>query len=146
MTNELSPWFWLVAGVLTCAAEALAPGVFLLWIGLAAIATGLTSFVVSLSFAWALVAFGVYAVICVGVGRKVYGSRDIVSDRPNLNRRAEALIGQTFTLEDAIENGEGRARVGDSVWRVRGPDLPRGTRVKVAAVDGGIALRVEPAA
>jgi membrane protein implicated in regulation of membrane protease activity len=145
MTSDPSPWFWLVAGILTCAAEALAPGVFLLWIGLAAIATGLTSFVASLSLSWGLVVFGVYAVIGVIIGRKVYGAREIVSDRPNLNRRAEALIGQAFGLEDAIADGEGRVRVGDTVWRVRGPDLPRGARVKVVSVEGGVTLRVEAA-
>ena len=54
MSNDLAPWFWLAAGILTCAAEALAPGMFLLWIGLAAIATGLTSFVVAMGGAVAL--------------------------------------------------------------------------------------------
>jgi membrane protein implicated in regulation of membrane protease activity len=142
MTNDLAPWFWLAAGVLTCAAEALAPGMFLLWIGLAAIATGLTSFVVPLGGEWSLMLFGIYAVVCVIIGRKFYGSRDVASDRPNLNRRADALVGQVFLLEDAIENGEGRARVGDSVWRVHGPDLPKGTRVKVASVEGGVMLQV----
>ncbi len=145
MTSDLAPWVWLAAGVLACAAEALAPGAFLLWIGLAAIATGLTGFIVALGGAWALLLFGLYAVVCVLVGRQVYGSRAAASDRPHLNRRAEALIGRVFTLEDAIHDGEGPARVGDSVWRVRGPDLPKGARVKVAAVDTDMALRVEPA-
>lgn len=143
MIDDLAPWVWLTAGVLTCAAEAFAPGVFLLWIGLAAIATGLTSFLLPLGGAMALILFGVYAVICVLIGRRFYGARDIASDRPNLNRRADSLVGRVLTLEEAIAQGEGRARVNDSLWRVRGPDLPKGARVKVTSVEGGVTLRVE---
>lgn len=145
MTEDIAPWIWLAVGVVTCAAEALAPGMFLLWVGLAAIATGLTLFVMQLSGAMALVAFGVYAFICVLIGRKVYGAREIASDRPNLNRRADQLIGQVLILEEPIENGAGRARVKDSLWRVHGPDLPKGARVKVAGVESSVTLRVEAA-
>jgi hypothetical protein len=39
-------------------------------------------------------------------------------------------------LVTAIENGVGRARVGDSEWRVQGPDLPVGSRVRALSVNG----------
>ena len=145
MTNDLAPWLWLAAGVVVCALEALAPGAFLLWAGLAAIATGLVSFVAPLSGAVSMIVFAVFAVVSLLIGRKVYGTRSIVSDRPMLNRRADALIGRVFTLEDAIVDGEGRAQVQDTLWRVRGPDLPKGSRVKVSGVEDGTMLRVEAA-
>lgn len=145
MSEDIAPWIWLAAGVACCAAEAFAPGMFLLWVGLAALATGLTLFLTQLSGAMALIVFGLYAFVCVLIGRKVYGAREIPSDKPNLNRRADQLIGQVLILEEPIENGAGRARVKDSLWRVHGPDLPKGARVKVAGVDGGVTLRVEAA-
>jgi membrane protein implicated in regulation of membrane protease activity len=66
------------------------------------------------------------------------------SDQPMLNRRAEQYIGRVFVLEAAIENGFGKVRVADSLWRVKGPDAPVGSRVRVTAADG-IILVVEPA-
>ena len=60
-----------------------------------------------------------------------------MSDEPLLNRRGEQLIGQVVTLEEATVNGRGRARVGDSLWRVTGPDLAAGTRVRITGIDHG---------
>jgi len=145
MTEDLAPWLWIAAGVVVCALEALVPGAFLLWAGLAAIATGLLSFAVPLSGAIAMLAFGAFAIVSVLIGRKVYGSRAIASDKPNLNSRANALIGRLVVIEDAIINGEGTARVNDSIWRVHGPDLPKGARVTITGVDSGVTLRVEAA-
>jgi len=52
-----------------------------------------------------------------------------------LNRRAEQLIGRRYVLDSAIVNGQGKARVGDSLWLVQGPDLPSGATIEVVAVD-----------
>jgi membrane protein implicated in regulation of membrane protease activity len=61
-----------------------------------------------------------------------------------LNRRSDALVGRVFTLEKPIMDGSGTVRVDDTVWRVRGPDCPAGSRVKVVRTDGG-SLVVEAA-
>ena len=142
----MGPWAWLIAGVLMGAAEMFCPGVFLLWIGLAAIATGCVLFFWPLTLPWTLMLFGVLAVVAVLIGRKFYGSRvETESDRPFLNRRADALIGRDFVLDQPITAGEGRIRVQDSIWRVRGADLEQGARVRVTGVEDGVILRVEPA-
>ena len=65
------------------------------------------------------------------------------SDQPDLNRRAEQLIGRVLLLEEAIEGGRGKVRVGDTLWLAEGADLPAGTRVKVTGVRRD-ALQVEP--
>ena len=146
LATSHAAWLWLVAGILLCACETFAPGVFLLWLGLAAMATGLFAFIMPLSFEWSLIVFGLLAVAMLLTGRRVYGSRvGRDEDRPFLNRRAEALIGHTFRLDQPIEAGLGRVRINDTVWRVAGPDLPLGTMVKVVAVVEGVLLRVEPA-
>ncbi len=136
-------WLWVAAGVLLCAGEMLAPGVFLLFIGLAAIVTGLVLTIVPLSFVWSLLLFGALAVVAVYLGLRFYGSRETASDQPFLNRRADALVGREFPLADAIRNGEGAIRVSDTRWRVRGPDMPAGTRVRVTGIEDATSLRVE---
>jgi membrane protein implicated in regulation of membrane protease activity len=138
-------WYWLIGGVLLCAAEAMAPGMFLLWFGVAAIATGVLLTIVDLSFAWQLLAFGALAVAAVLAGRQVYGSSERESDQPFLNRRAEALVGRTFVLAQPIKAGEGRLTVNDTQWRLRGPDMPMGAKVRVVGVEEATFLVVEQA-
>ena len=61
-------------------------------------------------------------------GRRHYARNPVASDDPLLNDRTARLIGQNVEVVTAIENGEGRVRVGDSVWSARGADAPAGTR------------------
>jgi membrane protein implicated in regulation of membrane protease activity len=53
-----------------------------------------------------------------------------------LNRRGEQKIGQRYVLAEAIVHGRGKAKVGDGLWLVSGPDLPVGAMVEVVGVDG----------
>ena len=67
-----------------------------------------------------------------------------ITDQPLLNRRGAQLIGRIATLAEPIKDGRGRIRIGDTLWRVSGPDLPAGTRVRVkAATDTDLELVVE---
>lgn len=136
-------WLWLIAGLLLIAGEALAPGVFLLWIGGAAIATGLMTAAVDLSFAWSLLFFAFSAIGSVLIGRRVYGPSESESGDPFLNRRADALVGRTFRLNQPIRGGEGVISVNDTQWRLRGPDMPAGVRIRVVGVEEATFLRVE---
>ncbi len=145
MGDGMIHWIWMTGGVILCALEAMAPGMFLLWLGVAAIATGLVMSFAALTFAWSLLVFCAFAVVSVIIGRRFYGSRDQESDKPFLNRRADSMVGQTFVLEQAIVNGEGRIRVRDSIWRVTGPDMPAGARVNVTDVAEPTLLKVVPA-
>jgi len=138
-------WYWLIGGILLCAMEAFAPGMFLLWIGVAAVATGLLMSEINLSFAWSLISFGLLAIIAVAIGRKFYGANERESDQPFLNRRADAMVGRTYVLAYPIKGGEGRLIVNDTQWRVRGPDLPEGTKVLVTGVEDATYLVVEQA-
>lgn len=144
MSGLSAPWIWIIAGVLLCAAEILAPGAFLIWIGAAAIGVGLIDFLYPLSMAWSVIAFSAFAIAAVLVGRRLYGAEEETAQP--LNQRVRRLIGQTFPLDQPIENGTGRIRVGDSLWRVRGPDAPSGTRMRVIGIaEDGMTLIVEKA-
>jgi membrane protein implicated in regulation of membrane protease activity len=135
---------WLVAGLALCAAETLVPGAFLIWIGLAAVAVGVVEFFVAVSLTPSLLLFAALVVVFVVVGRRVYGSLDAGAPQLPLSR-AQGLIGKEFYLDEAIERGHGRIRVGDSGWRVSGDDLPKGAKVRVVAVEDGAEIRVEKA-
>ena len=136
MFSTLGTWNWLIFGFILMALELAAPGVFLFWLGLAALLVGLVSFAVHLSWQVQLVMFAVFAAAAVPVWRRLARGRSGVSKSPFLNRRTEALLGREFTLEKPIIDGSGTVRIGDTVWRVAGPDTPAGTRVKVVQVDG----------
>ena len=140
-----SPWFWWGLALALFAAEALAPGAFMLWLGFAAAGTGLLALMVPMPLAAQWMVFAVLALVSVLVGWRLRrGHPPLATDRPLLNRRGEQLVGQVHLLESAIVDGRGRLKIGDAYWTAHGEDLPAGTRVRVVGADGG-ALRVEPA-
>ncbi len=135
---------WIVGGLALCAAETLVPGAFLIWIGAAAVGVGVVEFVYPLELTWQLLVFAALVVAFVFLGKRVYGSLDAGTPQLPLSR-AHAMIGQVFYLDEPIAHGFGAIRVGDSVWRVAGEDLPAGAKVRVVAVEDGAKVRVEKA-
>ncbi|EOU1266573.1 NfeD family protein [Cronobacter sakazakii] len=135
--------FWLCLGGLLLAAEMLGGNGFLLWSGVAAVATGLLTWLLPLGWEWQGVSFALFMLIAVWLWWRWLSRR--AQPRPDnaLNQRGQQLIGQRFTLTQALENGCGQITVGDSVWPVvASSDLPAGTVVEVVALDG-IRLRVQ---
>jgi membrane protein implicated in regulation of membrane protease activity len=144
---QLGPWTWWVLGLGLLAAELIMPGVFLVWIGLAALVVGALSLVFWADAFWAwqlqMLLFAVLSITAALLGRKyVYHNRH-ASDEPFLNQRSAGLVGRTGVLGEPILEGRGRIRLDDTYWPVKGPDLPMGSRVKVIASDGQ-QLTVEP--
>jgi membrane protein implicated in regulation of membrane protease activity len=133
---KYGPWSWLVFGLVVMALEAAAPGVFLFWLGLAGLLVGLFSFAVAMSWEGQLIVFVVLALAAVPVWRRLARARPLAPEQEFLNRRADALVGRVFTLEKPIQDGVGTVRVGDTIWRVAGPDVPAGSRVKVVRAEG----------
>jgi inner membrane protein len=138
----LGVWDWFIAGGVLLVLEALAPGVFLFWLGLAAMLVGVVSMFVDLSWQAQFIAFSAFAVAMIPVWRRLSSGVGTATDQPFLNRRAEAFVGRVFTLEKPIVDGAGTVRIDDSVWRITGADIPAGRRVKVVRVEG-TALQVE---
>ena len=141
-----SPGFWWGLALALFAAEALAPGAFMLWLGFAAAGAGLLALMVPMPLSAQWMVFALLALVSVLVGWRVRrGHLPLASDRPLLNRRGEQLVGQVHLLETAIVDGRGRVKIGDAYRTAVGADRAAGTRVRVVAADAG-ALRVEPAA
>lgn len=142
--RELGEWNWLILAGVFLALELLAPGIFLIWFGIAAAIVGAIALSIDFAWQWQLVLFALLSLLTVFVAHKYLRFGDAVSDRPFLNRRAQQHVGKTFVLAEAIEHGRGKVKIGDSLWRVEGPDAPEGNSVTVTAVDGTV-LQVTPA-
>jgi membrane protein implicated in regulation of membrane protease activity len=111
--------------------------VFLFWLGRAALLVGLVSFAINPSWQVQLLMFAAFAACAVPVWRRLaLAGRRTEGSNAFLNRRAEALVGRVFTLEKPIVDGSGTVRIGDTVWRVAGPDTPAGARVRVVHAEG----------
>jgi len=135
---------WLVGGLLLMAVEALAPGAFMVWIGLAAVGTGLATLALVLSFPAEVVVFAVLAAASIAVGLRLRRRA-----RPSsVNTPQSGLVGRTARVL-SVEGREGRVRVGDSDWSARldaGADWPEQARsLDVVALDGCV-LVVRPQA
>jgi hypothetical protein len=137
-------WMWLIGGVVLLIAELIAPGFFLIFIGAAAIATGLAGLLLPLSLPLQFAIFAVLAFLAARIGgRRAYSMRYDYSADPLLNDRVKRLLGKVVVASQQIDANGGRVRVGDSEWSARGgPALP-GERVRIVDVDGNC-LKVEP--
>lgn len=140
---QLGNWNWVIAGLVLLGLELLAPGYFLLWFGVAALITGAFAFFTDFGWQVDVLVFVALAVILAVIARRYYAAQ-IPGEQPLLNQRARRHVGTVHVLAEPIVGGQGRIRIDDTQWRVEGPDMPSGARVKVSDTDGAV-LRVIPA-
>ncbi len=134
-------WHWWVIAVVLVILEIFSPGVFFLWMGIAAGVVGVLLYAVpDISWQQQVLAFAVLSVSSIALGRMLLNRRPIATDQPTLNRRGEQYVGRVFTLEAPIVNGQGKISVDDSTWKINGADCAVGTRVRVTGVDGVVLL------
>lgn len=135
---------WLAGALVLAIAELAAPGVFLIFLAVAAAITGATVLALrEVPAAAQLASFAAWSVVAVLVGRRWYRDYPVAGGDALLNDRAGRIVGQAVLVEQAITGGHGRVVLGDGTWPARGPDTAVGTRMRVTAVDGGV-LVVEP--
>jgi len=135
-------WWWFLLAAVLGILEIFVPGIFLVWMAIAAGITGLLTLATGFELPYQLGTFALLAFAAVYSGRRYYEANPVESTDPNLNERTARLIGKTVTVETAIQNGQGRVRIGDSLWIARGPDTPTGGQVVVVSADGS-SLNVE---
>jgi membrane protein implicated in regulation of membrane protease activity len=136
---DISFWHWLILAAVLIIGEILAPGAFLLWLGFAALASALVSFVAPQT-PWELqgLLFAIFSIISLFAWHKYGKSLNMESDAPNLNQRNQQYVGRTLTLAEPIENGVGKVVVDDTQWKVTGQDAPKGSNVLVTGAKGNI--------
>lgn len=143
--QHLSFWDWLAFGTVLLILEVFGAGGYLLWIGLAAAAVGLLTYLLpDLPWAWQFFAFALLSLLTAVFWWRRQRSAAKPSDVPGLNRRGSEFIGRTFVLHEAIVGGRGKIKAGDTLWLVTGPELPAGREVRVIGQDG-VLLKVEAA-
>lgn len=130
-------WWWWIAAVVLLILEVLAPATFFLWMAVSAAVVGLVSLLAP-GFSWEgqVLVFAILSVVAVVAWKAFLKPRTEATDQPMLNRRGEQYVGRIVTLTDPISNGVGRIRIADASWPVEGPDLPAGTRVRIAGITG----------
>ncbi len=133
-------WFWLSLGLALGIAEMLAPGFFLIWLGLAAIIVGLLDWALPIAVPFQVALFATLSVLTVFAGKKFLKDNPIETDDPKLNDRGARMTGEIVTVVEAIQDGQGRVKVGDGVWSARGADADLGVRVRVTGADGAVLL------
>ena len=136
---------WGAAALLLFAAEAFAPGAFMLWLGFAAaVVFAGVLLVPGLSLLVQVGAFIALSFVSIQIYRTRFRGHERPSDQPMLNRRAAQLVGRVVPLERGIVNGRGRVQIADALWDVSGPELPTGAPVRIVGVEG-MNLQVEAA-
>ena len=141
--ETLAYWDWFIAGLVLVILEIFAPGAVFLWLGIAAGVVGaVVFFAPHLAWKFQFTLFAVLSVVSIVVSRRYLKRRPLETDHPNLNRRGAQYVGRDLILDAALSGGRGRLRVDDTTWRVEGPDLPAGAKVRVTAVNGAT-LKIE---
>lgn len=140
---DITVWHWLILAAVLIIGEILAPGAFLLWLGFAALASALVSFVAATT-PWEIQAllFAVFCIVALFAWNRFGKGLNMESDAPNLNQRNQQYIGRTLTLAEPIQNGVGKVIVDDTQWKVSGNDAEAGTNVLVTGAQGNV-LTVE---
>lgn len=137
---DLGPaWSWVIAGLVLAGAEIVLPGAFLIWFGLAALATGLATALIPMPWQGQTLLFAGLAVVLVALATRLH--RRAGPHDATLNRADRGLIGREAVLAEPIVQGAGRLSFDDTLWRIEGPDLPTGARVRVVGLAGTV-LRV----
>ncbi|MDE2437028.1 MAG: NfeD family protein [Sphingomonadales bacterium] len=129
-------WLWLGLGLVLAIGEMVIPGVFLIWLAGAALATGLAAWILPIGLPLQVVLFALLAIVSVFVGRNWLAKNPVEPADPLMNDRGARAIGEIVVVTEALRPGSGRVRLGDSDWLARGPDAETGTRMRVSGHDG----------
>jgi membrane protein implicated in regulation of membrane protease activity len=136
--SGLGFWNWFILAVILFILETVVPGVHFLWFGLAAVLLGLVAMTIDIAWQWQMILFGIVSMLTVFWVRRFYRAEAANTDLPDLNIRANQYVGRSLVVEQAIQNGRGKVRVGDTLWTAEGPDIPAGARVTVKEARGTV--------
>ena len=136
--TQAGPWLWFAGAVALIVLETIVPGIHFMWFGVAAAATGVIALLFPIAWVWQIILFALTAVATVFAVRRLADPKAVKSDEPDLNVRGAQYIGRRVVVEEAISNGRGKVRVGDTTWAAEGEDAIKGSRVEVTGVHGTV--------
>jgi membrane protein implicated in regulation of membrane protease activity len=128
---------WVAAGLGLLILEMILPGVFMVWLGLAACGAGLLTLAFRFEFAAQVVSFGALTAITLTIGLQMRRPRQVI------HTEREGLIGRPATAL-VFQGRDGKVRLGDTDWAARVPPDIRppdpGSRLRVAQVEGTVLI------
>lgn len=131
---------WLLVALVLAISEVLAPGTFLIFLGLGAVAAGLVTLVTA-DVRLQVLVFVAASGLALLFGRALY--RRILIRRDNAREIGRGPVHEHGIVVDPIIAGRGKVKVRDTVWLAAGPDLPQGTAIIVLRREGTL-LHVRP--
>lgn len=135
---QYGPWLWFVLAVILFVLETAVPGVHFLWFGVAAAVLGVIALAAPIGWELQVVLFSLLSFVTVYLVRRSSSQEAAATDEPVLNVRGAQYIGRRVRVEEAILNGRGKVRVGDTIWAAQGEDAPQGAEVEVTGVNGTV--------
>tara|TARA_B100001063_G_scaffold244550_1_gene277586 strand:+ start:634 stop:1077 length:444 start_codon:yes stop_codon:yes gene_type:complete len=136
--DVITTWHWLTLAVVLLILEVLGTSGFLLGIAVAAFGmAGIVALDLLPEWQHQLLVFSLLAVIFTLLYWKVFRGFNDKSAEPLLNDRAAQLIGRRLVLEETLVGGQGRIRVGDTLWKAEADDeLEAGAKVEIFGSEG----------
>jgi inner membrane protein len=129
-------WAWFVAAVVLAGGELALPGIFMIWLAGAAVATGILTWVTGFGWETQLAVFAVLGVVSVYIGRAWFKRNPIQTEDTGLNKRGDRMVGETVTVVEALTGGHGKVQIGDSPWLAKGPDMAVGSKARITRTEG----------
>lgn len=140
LLRELGAWAWLILAVVLVVLETVIPGIHFVWFGVAATIVGVVALSTDIDWQWQVLLFGLLSFAAALLLRRYAVPGNAPSDQPGLNQRGSYYIGRIVVVENAINNGRGRVRLGDTLWSAEGPDLAAGAKAKIVRLDGTVLI------
>jgi hypothetical protein len=142
MTIGFNAMTWLIFGVLLLLLETMAAGFYMLFLGAAALCVTILLFIMPAGYLASevqLFSFAAFSLASVFLAYK-FKFYEAKSSHETLNEPQAALVGQSFTLDSAIENGRGTLKIGDSLWQISGENAVKGANVKIIGYEKEVLL------
>jgi membrane protein implicated in regulation of membrane protease activity len=130
--------WWLSFGIFLLVLEVVGNTLFFLWFSGAMFVTALVTWLFAPSPTVQALVFAVATVLAL-LGWQRYRPLQKMEGRDaasGLNNRLSGFVGRELVLTEAISNGQGRVHLDDTYWNAVGDDMPAGTHVRIAAVEG----------
>ena len=132
-------WAWIIAGAVIAGLEILLPGMFLMWIGLGAVATGIVlARYPDLALEWQFLVFAGSMVASVAIGLSIERRSGRTKHARFMNREMKGMVGKTYVAIAPFSVGRGRIKVQDSSYAAVSEEaIAAGDTVRVVAIEDG---------
>lgn len=133
--------YWLILSLLMIILETVLPIAVPLWVGVTGFAVGSAVYFLNIGGLKQALLFCFLVVPITLLGRKLFPIHiENVQDK-FMNQRMARLMGQEIILETDMDGCHViQQKIGETVWSLKGPSMPAGTRVKIVNMDNNLLI------